>query len=1127
MFNKKRMLNKAKNELTDFNYAMQMAKKEKNIVKRNEKLKKIFSNKLFETKIKNIFKPADYNSEFGETNNSLLLNGYFEDEILWFASLIDMLSKLLNQFIEKEKNYEINFLLGKYNEAKNVLDEIDRDYGSSIWSIEQRINISELDEGTDSQRLYTKSIKEKISDVWTDIQLTLYSWRAEKNISARLYNFYFSKFEDDYEYIWIKTNFYGKNQFKNLDHIVITDSTASIIDIYHSFIKLCYCLFNSEDSKDFVLLKKAIKNVKSINDTRIKNFSIFVLKNVKNIKIEREVIEIVDFYTKGEYRKVIDRIIDAIKNKKFYADYLELIVKSCIRGHYQLPNYNDMVIDNIMSNMKSVLEKGNNYFEAIENLRKIINVAQNQSWSIVINTFLLKETFSTKYNSVKWGYINTFLGNPFQGYYLDEFSRNIFYTELLKEYAYSPTVKLHSIVNANVRNISLLDELGLPADRLQKYKAKMLFDNKEYIEAKSIYSAMFKSNDLLSKNDGLYGKLDCLIELTEYREAIKLIAECAIDNSNSVLGVPIDRLLINIEKNINHNLWGDINLSITYYIYAKKFNERENLLSIACDKFLNKNGYDKPSQIEINKFSKNVITYFLKNICVISTLDGSYVYNSSEEVEIERILICQKLVQLDTDNKKLYEDEIKKITQQVVIKKNIRIIEESKIYVDTESIKNKLIITLNEKYKRFMEIKDNNDTIRDLISLLKNNNLQYKLFNDEKSEIFKSLYMDFKNHFTAAEYGLENCLSTGIRHGVLVSSLRKPFEKEKLITLKDTKTKRYLDNRHWKNQLKSLLTDEECEKILKALGVFSEKIDSLIEKLRKDWIQIRGERENTEGLFDFRDNEFDIDLLQKECEKTNSFEEFSEILFDHFWKTTNNGLNSIREKIRNDMHNHFYIIMDNLKKELLDVSKEKFTELFDAMEHTKTEFQYTLDRIATWFNRSSESQIGNYDIQLPIDIGVEIVNNINPNFKIVPKINIEMRVNLLGDTLRGMVDILYIVFENIIKHSGIKEDKLDVNIMCRNKNGVLSLEVKNKMEKINFENRNIVKLNSIRECIKSGEFIEGARNEGGSGFFKIAKILKYDLKCFNSIDFDFLESEVFYIKIGMNIGAINGESNNC
>jgi hypothetical protein len=55
-------------------------------------------------------------------------------------------------------------LLGQYNSAETILIEIGKEYGESVWLIENKLLLAELNEGTESNWLLLSEMAKEIPD---------------------------------------------------------------------------------------------------------------------------------------------------------------------------------------------------------------------------------------------------------------------------------------------------------------------------------------------------------------------------------------------------------------------------------------------------------------------------------------------------------------------------------------------------------------------------------------------------------------------------------------------------------------------------------------------------------------------------------------------------------------------------------------------------------------------------------------------------------------------------------------------------------------------------------------------------------------------------------------------------
>jgi hypothetical protein len=299
------------------------------------------------------------------------------------------------------------------------------------------------------------------------------------------------------------------------------------------------------------------------------------------------------------------------------------------------------------------------------------------------------------------------------------------------------------------------------------------------------------------------------------------------------------------------------------------------------------------------------------------------------------------------------------------------------------------------------------------------------------------------------------------------------------------------------------------------LSKFSEETDGLIDTLKNKWIQIRTESRNEEGLFDFDITKSPLYEPQMRLTPTTTYEEFVDMLIAYLWQMTDTSLENIRSEISTTLKEKFNQAYDSLLKSIIEFpSGIRFPLLESSIAKSRIVIQDELDKIAWWFTRSQPSETRDFDIELPLRIGINMVNNAYPTKQLNPEIEISEKCTLKGNALKSIVDIVYILLDNIVKHSGINERVPSVKISFKKEAENLNLQVENEIPHgIDLQAENI-RLQKIRESLAKEASMEIVRKEGGTGFYKIQKILRFDICCNHVITFFFTNSKfVALIKI--------------
>ena len=222
-----------------------------------------------------------------------------------------------------------------------------------------------------------------------------------------------------------------------------------------------------------------------------------------------------------------------------------------------------------------------------------------------------------------------------------------------------------------------------------------------------------------------------------------------------------------------------------------------------------------------------------------------------------------------------------------------------------------------------------------------------------------------------------------------------------------------------------------------------------------------------------------------------------------------NSLNETTNFFKNTVNIKIQKLIDDLHEQLKMILKNDFRifpELNNKISKTKNQVETELYEISKWF-KLNDSNILNLDIETIVHVAIESINLFNSE-KILPSLNL----NIPNQILKGYyyIDIFKILLQNTIKHSGLELEDLKINIEVTNKVikliggkyseiSLMSIVVKN-----NIINKELDILNNKLNTVKSNwnKELDSVNIEGGSGFQKIERILRYDLKVL-STDFDY------------------------
>lgn len=173
----------------------------------------------------------------------------------------------------------------------------------------------------------------------------------------------------------------------------------------------------------------------------------------------------------------------------------------------------------------------------------------------------------------------------------------------------------------------------------------------------------------------------------KYQDNLHLIVDTYLDNPNLLLPLNLKSFhdAINnteFQKDIQDISWPILESILQELKILPKSNWN---LYVAVDDFMNSAGVARPSQLE--GFETRKLVSFLRHVCILDVLEDTIgVYESTEDIENERINICQVLINLDPENEQVYSEEIKRLMQEQMTRKAIQHIDKRRIHIETEGV---------------------------------------------------------------------------------------------------------------------------------------------------------------------------------------------------------------------------------------------------------------------------------------------------------------------------------------------------------------------------------------------------------------------------------------------------------
>jgi hypothetical protein len=654
----------------------------------------------------------------------------------------------------------------------------------------------------------------------------------------------------------------------------------------------------------------------------------------------------------------------------------------------------------------------------------------------------------------------------------------------------------------------------IPADAIARLAASRKFEEGDYEGVLAALGSVSGTSDhyairLVSHS---------LLRLHRYEPLLQLVASAYVADRRIHEVLPITAIAASVDREVRLSLSHELAVPIFYDIYSSHIDsEYDSERVYTTEDFLLRHGVQRPSELDkiAEDFDRAQLIYFLRYVCIESVLDTHLAYSGSQSVRNERIAICKLLSRLDPGESDVYQVEIKDLLRKSMTQRRMREVEQSKIHIDLDGIR-RTAETLRESFERYTALLRAGVRVETMVAIQKairnalgeDQLLIVKWSGGPEQDIVTAILRELRDlYVSSAEHGLDKYLSVRIRHQTLASQLRKPLEECYLITQLDKQTGRYKPNLYWFERL-GIIDSPVAEELGEVFETFAREFDSLVSTLRDEWIQIRTDSTN-KGMFDFRINDaLGYDLAQSISAET-TFETFVNTVLDHLGVVLDLNLQRIRNRIEHEVKNRVNTMFTVLSTEV-----EKFaytvyiTELAKAIRDSHTAMQYAIDRVINWFQRARAVANEPFALEDAIHISEQMVRTgIGFTASIQPTAGDSFE--LPGRRFNDYIDIMTTIFENVVRHSDQAYPVAEVTIAYLQ--STIHIRVENTVSPSVPDGETRERLERIKSDLADGRFRVSVAREGGTGFYKIGKILD-DFGSRKSLKFGFLNHGRFFVE---------------
>ncbi len=516
--------------------------------------------------------------------------------------------------------------------------------------------------------------------------------------------------------------------------------------------------------------------------------------------------------------------------------------------------------------------------------------------------------------------------------------------------------------------------------------------------------------------------------------------------------------------------------------------------------FLKSVGADRPTDLfsRADEYESAEFIYFLRYICRPAFMDLIRAFKTSKEVIVERRDIAGYLVELDEKRSEDYTAEVVQISSHLKIDEGLEMVESSRIHVDGDAFRRWASRRVKEDYERYSALvsaglvaqSDVEEILRNLLSELSTRQAFYTP-DDQADAILTSMYTELGRQFLAnSDFGLDYYLSKRIRHQSFIGLIRGPLEFANLITTKESEFGSYRDNQFVRELL--ALPDHKDEDLQRVLKQFSERFDSSLISLKDEFLQIKSD-DKPNGIFQIPISRRALFVTRTLAQAGMEFETFLNTTFQLFWQAMEPCLEEAKIKIGHVLKSDLVDLMVQLREDVRGLAEDtdRFAELSNQINDCSVEVQRMLDRAASWFERpDAQPKGGVYTLQEGVDIAIASALTMHRAFEPELEVSIRGNVELQPPDLLLLWETIFVGIDNVKAHSGIKS-QAHIELKCEYENENLLVSITSALASKGLSRSAAEKLKTISERIDEGRYGQASKKEGGSGFLKLASVLKH------------------------------------
>ncbi len=1017
-----------------------------------------------------------------------------KNELAWASVWLSGQSAKINDYRCFVNELQELVLAGDMDNASTKLDTFCATKGWSLWAVELRLALEQQAKGTDAQKSLATAwqstapnrIASLIVQVASDrndatFSYDAFSWNCQNSFPR------FTKYAWVPAYLWYRLLSHVSNPEESLPLILSRELTSSLIDYYEAVIE--------------TLLVIAVD---AVSLSHLRSSAIHLIDSLAK-----------DGYSDYRLQKIRVALTGIVATNAGGAPergpfLIQLVSDACTTrlNWNEVPSDLSPFLHRLLGDIRQCEEEGNQAQEAITRLTKLgVNL---KSLDIGLTIGIAPNYLSSDITSGPilplWMILATREWELEDAAALDDKTIR----ELLKSLAQDNCCPMHVQAKGfmNVLDGQAVAGLKIEGSSIFLWLGRQLVMQRRWDEVLCLCDRLSELGPFWYRQSAKI-QLSALISEGKLRNALELIVQWTLKDSSYAYEFPIAKIFTDREWFEFAELDPVLVGLVSHHAYiAAEDQDIHYICKMACRTLAINGGREKVAEQFLATRDEAVhakLLAFMRDVWIEENLALNHLLESTEDVRNERMLVMQLLMQWDESNVADYVDVIKDLTFDQTLRKGLRQIDQTRVFVNEVALYRWAEKELYQDYERWTKLLESmsnttlvDDLVRQYVVDPKNLSLLLALGGDKPTEadalLIQMLERLFKRFLLDPNEGLDCYLSLRIRHGSLRGTLFGPLEEQGLL-YSSTGFSQTAFEKRWGKSLD--LSEQYRDSVLIALETFTTKLKSIIDELINDRVQIFSDEKPKGGIPAniVPTSPATVRLFAASLSDRNvSFQSLIYTGFFIFWKFIEPHLAALAAYIRQDIKALVQVEFDTLLTRLREIGTQTMP-LVTTLRTVATTTQSQCDTIADWFKLPGQTSGGdNYQFSVAIEIAIAATKNVYRAFPAEVRLGSmpEKDLPLSTSGLFVVTDCLFVVFQNAWKHSGLGEaiGSLDLDASFDAVNKLLTLEVRSNLSENMIASLRAGKLEMLETKYLSQDQSELARREGGSGFAKLARLTR-------------------------------------